>query len=88
MRENEPTEDLITPNELIATELGAPYEMRNRVQETGSETEDDLVELVGDLVVTSIGTEDDRVQPVREVNKEIVNEREVAHRKCSGKEGT
>ena len=46
MRENEPVEDLIAPNELIETELGTPDEMCNRVQETGSETEDDRVEPV------------------------------------------
>jgi hypothetical protein len=77
MRENEPAEDLITPNEVIETELGTPYEMRNRVQETGSETKDDRVEPVGDLVVTNVGTEDGQVEPVREANEEIVNEREV-----------
>ena len=53
MRENEPAENLITP-----TELGTSYEMRNRVQETGSETEDD------------------RVEPVRKANEEIVKEQE------------
>jgi hypothetical protein len=58
MREVEPAEDLVTQNELIETELATPYEMRNRVEESGSETEDD------------------RVEPVREANEEIENERE------------
>jgi hypothetical protein len=50
--------------------------MRNRVQETGRETEDNRVEPVGDLVVTNVGTDDDRVEPVREANEEIVKELE------------
>jgi hypothetical protein len=41
MREDEPTQDFITQNELIVAELATPYEMRNRDEERGSETEDD-----------------------------------------------
>ena len=39
MREDEPAEDLLTPNEVIETKLATPYEMRNRFEERGSETE-------------------------------------------------
>jgi hypothetical protein len=43
---DEPAEDLITPNKVIETELATPYEMSNRVEERGSEMEDDRVELI------------------------------------------
>jgi hypothetical protein len=69
---------LITPNEVINTELGIPYEMRNQVQEIEMETENDRVEPVGDLVVTNVGTENDRVDPGREANEDIFNEQEVS----------
>jgi hypothetical protein len=46
MREDEPAEDLITPNEVVETELATPYEMRNWAEERRSETEDDRVDPV------------------------------------------
>jgi hypothetical protein len=87
MRKNEPAQDLITPNEVINTELGTPYELRNRVQETGIEPENDRVEQVEDLVETNVGTENDRVEPVREANEEIVHEPETTPENVVANEG-
>ena len=61
--------------------------MRNQVQETGIETEDDRVEPVGDLVVTNVDSENDRVEPVREAKVEIVNEQKVVLENAVANEG-
>jgi hypothetical protein len=73
MRENESEEDLITPNEEINTELGPPYEMRNRAKETGIEPENDRAEPVGHLVVTNLGAESFQVPPILDI--EVLIER-------------